>query len=54
VNATVEAAQNRGYRVTIVEETVISKTKALTDSMITIFDKRGERIILMDDLSLER
>jgi nicotinamidase-related amidase len=54
VNATVEAAQNRGYRVTIVEETVISKTKALTDSMITIFEKRGVRIILMDDLSLER
>jgi nicotinamidase-related amidase len=54
VNATVEAAQNRGYQVNIVEEAVISKTKALTDSMITIFEKRGVRIIRMDDLSLER
>jgi nicotinamidase/pyrazinamidase len=50
VNATVEAAQNRKYKVTLIEEAVISKSKALTDSMIHCFQNRGVRVIQIDKL----
>jgi nicotinamidase-related amidase len=53
VNATAEAAQNRGYRVTIVEEAVISKSKAETDSMLKVFKGRGARLIELDSLTFK-
>jgi len=52
VNATVEAALNRGYRVIILEEAVISKSATQTDSMMVVFKKRGAGILKMDSLAL--
>jgi nicotinamidase/pyrazinamidase len=50
VNATVKAAQNRNYRVGIVEEAVISKSTELTDSMMLDFKARGVNVLKMDSL----
>lgn len=52
VNATVEAAQNRGYRINLIEEAVISKSEKMMDSMILIFKDRRVRIIPIDSLSI--
>lgn len=52
VNATVEAAMNRGYRVNILGEAVISKSATKTDSMMVVFKKRGVGILKMDSLAL--
>ena len=54
VNTTVEAAQNRQYRVHIIEEAVMSKSKALTDSMMVIFRNKGVHVTGLDDLSLTK
>lgn len=54
VNATVEAALNRGYRVIILEEAVISKSATQTDSMMVVFKKRGAGILKMDSLALTK
>lgn len=45
VNATVEAAQNRKYKINLIEDAVLSKSKELTDSMMTHFRNRGVRVI---------
>lgn len=50
VNATVEAAQNRNYRVTLIEDAVLSKSKESTDSMLTCFRNRGVRVIQINKL----
>jgi nicotinamidase/pyrazinamidase len=52
VNATVEAAQNRGYKVNLIEEAVVSKSKEMTDSMMLSFRNRGVRIISIDSLRI--
>ncbi len=52
VNSTVEAAQNRQYKVTIIREAVISKSDAQTDSMMTVFINRGVNVIGIDNLRL--
>jgi len=45
VNATVEAAQNRRYKVNLIEEAVLSKSKQMTDSMMVLFRDRGVTVI---------
>jgi nicotinamidase-related amidase len=52
VNATVEAAQNRNYRVNLIEEAILSKSKEKKDSMIVNFKDRGVRIINIDSLNI--
>jgi nicotinamidase/pyrazinamidase len=52
VNATIEAAQNRGYKVNLIEEAVLSKSKELTDSMMLNFKDRRVRIIPIDSLRI--
>ncbi len=52
VNATVEAAQNRGYKINLIEEAVLSKSEEMTDSMILNFKDRGVSIIPIDSLRI--
>ncbi len=52
VNATVEAAQNRHYKVTLIEEAVLSKSKEMMDSMTVIFRDRGVGIVRIDSLKI--
>lgn len=54
VNATVEAAQNRNYRVNLIEEAILSKSKEMKDSMIVNFKDRGVRIINIDSLNIKK
>jgi nicotinamidase/pyrazinamidase len=50
INATVEAAQNRKYKVNLIEEAILSKSKEMKDSMIAIFKNKGVNVIKMDSL----
>ncbi len=52
VNATVEAAQNRNYQITIVEDVVLAKSDALKDSMMTVYRNQGVNVVKMDSLLL--
>ncbi len=52
VNATVEAAQNRHYKVNLIDEAVLSKSKEMKDSMIAVFKSRGVRVINIDSLNI--
>jgi nicotinamidase-related amidase len=52
VNSTIKAAQNRNYRVNLIEETVLSKSKEMKDSMMVSFRNRGVNVISMDSLNI--
>jgi nicotinamidase/pyrazinamidase len=52
VNATVEAAQNRKYKVCIFKEAILSKSDKLKDSMILCFKNRGVNIFNIDSLNI--
>ncbi len=52
VNGTVEAAQNRNYRVNLIEEAILSKSGEMKDSMIVNFKARGVRIISIDSIKI--
>jgi nicotinamidase-related amidase len=52
VNSTVEAAQNRNYKVNLIDEAILSKSLAMKDSMIINFKARGVKIITLDSLNL--
>ena len=52
VNATVEAAQNRNYKVHLIKEAILSKSTEMKDSMITCFKDRGVEIINIDSLKI--
>ncbi len=54
INATVEAAQNRQYKVNIIKEGVISKSERRTDSMMVCFRDRGVRVVQIDSLVLTK
>jgi nicotinamidase-related amidase len=54
VNATVEAAQNRNYKVNLIEEAILSKSEEMKDSMIVIFKGRGANVISIDSISLKK
>jgi len=50
INATVEAAQNRYYRVNLIKEAILSKSIEMKDSMITSFQGRGVQVLNIDSL----
>jgi nicotinamidase/pyrazinamidase len=52
VNGTVEAAQNRNYRVNLIEEAILSKSNEKKDSMMVNFKGRGVRVISIDSLQI--
>lgn len=52
VNATVEASLNRKYKVNIIKEAVLSKSRIKTDSMMVCFQDKGVSIINLDSLNL--
>jgi len=52
VNATVEASQNRNYKVNLVEEAILSKSSEMKDSMIAVFKDRGVNILHIDSLKV--
>jgi nicotinamidase-related amidase len=54
INATVEAAQNRNYKVYLIEEAILSKSEEMKDSMIVIFKDRGANVISIDSISLKK
>jgi len=45
---TVEAAQNKNYRINIIDEAILSKSTAMKDSMKIHFRERGVEIGKMD------
>jgi nicotinamidase-related amidase len=50
INATVEASQNRNYKVNLIEEAILSKSTEMKDSMIAIFKDRGVNVLHIDSL----
>lgn len=52
VDATIQAAQYRKYKVNVIKEAVISKSKRMTDSMMVCFKDRGVRVVRSDSLAL--
>lgn len=52
VSTTVEAAQNRNYKVNLIAEAILSKSKEMKDSMIVNFKDRGARVINIDSLNI--
>lgn len=52
INATVEASQNRNYKVNLYKEAIISKSIEMKDSMIVIFKGRGVNIVHIDSLNV--
>lgn len=48
INATADAAKNRNYIISIIEDAVISRSEKLTDSMMIRFRNRGIEIIKSD------
>lgn len=52
VNATIEASQNRNYKVNLIEEAILSKSSEMKDSMIVIFKDRGVNLLHIDSLKV--
>lgn len=50
VNATVQAALNRGYKIHILKDAALSKSQAATDSMMLVFNRMGTSVIITDSL----
>ena len=52
VNATVEAAQNRNYRVYVIRDAILSKSAEKRDSMIICFKERGVKILDIEKIPI--
>lgn len=52
INATVEASQNRNYKVNLIEEAILSKSTEMKDSMIAVFKERGVNVLHIDSLKV--
>ena len=52
INATVEASQNRNYKVNLIEEAILSKSTEMKDSMIVVFKDRGVNVLHIDSLKV--
>ena len=50
INATVEASQNRNYKINLIEEAILSKSTEMKDSMIAVFKDRGVNVLHIDSL----
>ena len=52
INATVEASQNRNYKVNLIEEAILSKSTEMKDSMIVVFKDRGVNVLHIDSIKV--
>jgi nicotinamidase-related amidase len=52
INATVEASQNRNYKVNLIEEAILSKSTEMKDSMIAVFKDRSVKVLHIDSLKV--
>jgi nicotinamidase-related amidase len=52
INATVEASQNRNYKVNLIEEAILSKSTEMKDSMVAVFKDRGVNVLHIDSLKI--
>ena len=52
LNATVEASQNRDYKVNLIEEAILSSSKEMKDSMMVVFKNRGVNVLHIDSLKV--
>jgi len=52
INATVEASQNRNYKVNLIEEAILSKSTEMKDSMVAVFKDRGINVLHIDSLKI--
>jgi nicotinamidase/pyrazinamidase len=52
INATIEASQNRNYKVNLIEEAILSKSTEMKDSMIAVFKDRGVNVLHVDSLKV--
>ena len=52
VRATVEAARNRCYTITLIEDALLSKSKETKDSIIVIFKQENVSVIPLDSLDI--
>ena len=52
INATVEASQNRNYKVNLIAEAILSKSTEMKDSMIAVFKDRGVNVLHIDSLKV--
>lgn len=52
INATVEASQNRNYKVNLIEEAILSKSTEMKDSMIAVFKERSVKVLHIDSLKV--
>ena len=52
INATVEASQNRNYKVNLIEEAILSKSTEMKDSMIAVFKDRSVKVLHIDSLNV--
>jgi len=50
INSTVEAAQNRNYRVNLLDDAILSESVKTKDSMIVSFKNRGVNVLKFDRL----
>jgi nicotinamidase/pyrazinamidase len=50
INITVEAAQNRNYKIKLVREAILSESLEMKDSMLVEFENRGVEVVNMDKL----
>jgi nicotinamidase-related amidase len=54
VNSTVKAAQNRKYRVNLIEEAILSKSERMKDSMMADFRSRGVTVVGINNLYISK
>ena len=52
INITVKAAQNRKYKVNLIEEAILSESAAMKDSMMISFRDRGVKVIKIENLKI--
>lgn len=52
INITSKAAQNRGYKVNLIQEAILSESEVMKDSMITNFRDRGIMILSIDSINI--
>ena len=51
INITSIAAKNRNYHINLIEETILSESEAMKDSMIVVFRNRGIKILSIDSIN---
>lgn len=52
INITSKAAKNRNYHINLIEEVILSESKAVKDSMMIDFRNRGVQILSIDSINI--